>query len=137
MGFRWGVGEETPTRYMGDTVSGLVIDSYSITENKIDGYHFVGWYRNGVGGHSCNNPEGTTLPVGLSVSKNTTTEITLCNAHDSGTITVIKSLKPSNDSGRFNLKIDGDTKANGVGGILCALNSATNFLYSSACWFVI
>ena len=109
LGFAWGIDEENPTRNMGTTASGIVVGSHNIIENDgaVSDYHFVGWYRTTDWRHSCNNPEGTTLPVNVNVLKNRTTEITLCNAHDTGTIKVVKNLNPSNDEGRFNLKIDG------------------------------
>jgi hypothetical protein len=48
---------------------------------------------------------GTTVVVNLSSAQNI--ECTITNTRNPGTIRVIKDLLPSNDSGRFNLLIDG------------------------------
>jgi uncharacterized repeat protein (TIGR01451 family)/LPXTG-motif cell wall-anchored protein len=98
--FNWsldGVGENA----MGSTVSNVTTTvagvTHSINENTVANYHLVGWYPTASTQYSCANPQGTTLPLTVSVSKNSTTEITLCNAADEATLTVIKEVV--NDNG--------------------------------------
>ena len=51
----------------------------------------------------------------LKVGENQNVVCTWTNVRKAGTITVDKSLSPKDDPGLFDLKIDGDTKASGVG----------------------
>ncbi len=90
MGFVWGIDSETPARTMGSrltTTEGI----HQVSENNIDNYHFVGWYTNGKDHKfSCEHP--TTLPVSVNVISNScyASEITLCNARDTGDVTFDK-----------------------------------------------
>jgi len=104
LGFRWSIdgGDENK---MGDKVSGIHTGTYSITESMPDGYHFVSWYYTKENGKSCTNPNGTTFPSSLDVTKGNTTEITMCNVRDTGTVTIIKNSV--NESGQdFYFKTD-------------------------------
>ncbi len=101
--FRWGVdaldGATTP-RYMGATATGIpTVTPFNVNENLSDvpDYHFVGWfYTNGAAQldnnltYNCTNPQFTSMPTGLTVAKNGTTQITLCNARDTGDLTIYK-----------------------------------------------
>lgn len=100
--FRWQLNNGSDN-YMGSSIGDLPTGSnYSVTENvnAVPGYHFVGWFYNNQAGnqglpYTCTNPQYTTLPSGLTVTTNTTTEITLCNARDTGTLTVHKIINGS------------------------------------------
>ncbi|XOU94656.1 MAG: SdrD B-like domain-containing protein [Candidatus Kerfeldbacteria bacterium] len=105
LGFVWGIDSETPARDMGSNET-VVTGTYDVTENDGDvaNYHFVGWYSNTPGANfNCTNLEGITLPININVSKNNTTEITLCNALDTGDL----RIKKYND-----LNGDGDKDSN-------------------------
>jgi len=123
--FTWsldGVG----TNAIGSTVAGVTTGNHNVGENTVSGYHFVGWFTVGSTQYSCTNPEGTTLPVSVAVAKNATTEITLCNARDTGTITIIKDAQPNGGTdfsfdvsrsfpgGDFELEDDGDDNNGGT-----------------------
>lgn len=128
LGFRWSL-DNGDNNDMGDTESNIPtsiagsVDHY-LSENHVAGYHLVGYSTNG----SCTNPL-TTYPIPVTVSKNTTTTITLCNARDKGTITIIKDAKPNNsqnfhftgDLGSFDLDDDGSNSTHNHG----LKNSAT------------
>ncbi|MEI7749771.1 MAG: VWA domain-containing protein [Candidatus Moraniibacteriota bacterium] len=100
LGFAWGLGTDTPARTMGSSDTPIETGDYQVNENTVDGYHYTGWFTTGSETYSCANPEGvtqsdadpisSTLPVEVTVSKDQTTDITLCNARDMGTITVDK-----------------------------------------------
>lgn len=110
LGFRWGIDSETPEHLMGGTANPLPTGDYSVTELYVTGYHFTGWYYTNGDGGSCEEPEDTSFPEGITVNEGTT-EITLCNARDTGTITVTKEVVSSTeDSGKFNLQIDEGTE---------------------------
>lgn len=93
--FRWGIDQETPTRPFGQQVT-VETGTYGVTENSLDGYHFVGWGL-GYGADSCDKLRDTTLPASLDVTKNATKEITLCNARNTGGLTVLKSVDTDGD----------------------------------------
>ena len=113
--FNWSVAGHS-NMAMGSSINSLETGPYSVTENgPANGYSFVGWYATSDDQHSCTNPSGTTLPVNVAVVKGQSSNITLCNKRDTGTITVNKSLLPANDSGKFNLVINGTAKAIDVG----------------------
>ena len=95
--FRWQLNAGSD-RLMGATATDLPTGSnYNVTENSVPNYHFVGWYDNSQTDKSCANPQATSWPTNLTVGYNATTEITLCNARDTGTITVHKLLDTNND----------------------------------------
>ena len=79
LGFEWlldgGAGNA-----MGSTLSSVPTtlgnDTYTIAENDVSGYHLVGWY---LGDGSCENPDGITSPVEVTVAKDETTSVTFCN----------------------------------------------------------
>lgn len=97
IGFQWGLDGATPSRDMGTTDTGVTSGSHTVTENSLKGYSFTGWYYTGDEGSSCTNPEGTTLPARVTVKDNETTDITLCNQADPGTITIVKDAQPTSD----------------------------------------
>lgn len=71
--------------------------SYPISENMPDTYHFSGWFNTNEMGRSCTNPNGTSMPTELEVNKNATTEITLCNTRNTGTLQVLKDVDLNGD----------------------------------------
>lgn len=103
--FTWTLGS-AGANVMGSTDSTVVPGDHQVGENDVSGYHFVGWYPTTGTGFSCANPQSTVLPINVNVGPNGTSDFTLCNARDTGTLTVIKSLSPSDDPGKFNLNID-------------------------------
>ncbi len=118
--FSWNI-DTTPVstnNAMGTTLPGVETNPYHVTENSPANYHPVGWFTGSPTStqNPCTNLTNTTLPAGINVTKDQTTEITLCNARDTGTVTVNKSLVPASDSGKFNLNINGITKT-AVGGV--------------------
>jgi len=116
LGFQWlidGVPYDFGTT-AGNQATNLPNSYHTITENIPTGYHFVSWYVTSDVGKSCTHPNGTTFPIIPTITKNDTAEITLCNARDTGTITVNKMLSPTTDPGLFNLQIDGVTTGSGT-----------------------
>ncbi len=112
--FVWGIDSDTPARAMGSDVE-LDTDSYTVTENSVTGYHFVGWYYTGQEG-SCSVPDGDSLPVALNVTKGLT-EITLCNARDTGSVIVhklidadgnIQTSDDRTDAGEWEFTVEGN-----------------------------
>lgn len=94
--FVWGIDSETPERTMGETASPLETGTYNVDENSdVPDYHFVGWYYTNDDGGSCEDND--SLPAEISVSKDETTDITICNARDTGSVTVIKNIDGNND----------------------------------------
>jgi uncharacterized repeat protein (TIGR01451 family) len=86
---------------MGSTVSDIETTitgvTHTVSENDdVPDYHFVGWFTTGSTRYSCNNPEGITLPVTVTVNKDTETNITLCNAIDTATLTLEKVVNNNN-----------------------------------------
>jgi len=77
--FKWGFNGGSVNRAMGSEVD-VASGSYAVTENVVDGYHFVGWYVDGEG--SCTDPHSTQLPATTNIGKNDTDTVTLCNAKD-------------------------------------------------------
>ena len=99
LGFNWGLDSETPGRAMDSTVADVQVGAHTVTENSVNGYVFTGWYfTNNQQGNDCENPNGTTLPANITVVKNETAGITLCNQAKNGNITIIKDSQP--DAGR-------------------------------------
>ncbi len=96
LGFRWAL-DGSGSNTMGSTVSNASTGNHNVSENNIAGYHFTGWYPTANSAQqSCSNPQGTTLPVAVSVTANQTAEITLCNARDTGTLKVKKKVVNNN-----------------------------------------
>lgn len=89
--FTWSL-DGSGMNVMGATVTGVATGNHAVNENTVANYHFVGWYPSGSTQYSCANPQGTALPVTVAVSTNQTTEITLCNARDTGSLKVIKHV---------------------------------------------
>lgn len=116
LGFRWNI-DGGSNNNMGSTVSGIFTGNHSVNEIIPSGYHFVSWYIKGTD-KSCSNPNGRTLPIKLDVTKGKTKEITICNARDTGTVTIVKdAINNSKEnfyfdsnfpSGDFELKDDGN-----------------------------
>lgn len=102
LGFQWAFDEQTPTwNSMGATVNNVPDGTQSITEQTAAGYTFTGWYPTGSQVYNCASPEGTTLPIDVSVTQGNNTSITLCNQADqttqNATLTLIKTVV--NDDG--------------------------------------
>jgi hypothetical protein len=78
----------------------------------------TGWEFTSV---SCSDPDGGstvdqgTRTVTIDLDQGETITCTFTNTRQTGTIEVKKVLSPSGDPGRFNLRIDGTTKAQNVG----------------------
>lgn len=94
--FTWSL-DAAGTNAMGSTVSGVTTGQHSVNESTVSDYHFVGWYPTGSTQYSCTSPQGTTLPISVAVSTNQTTEITLCNGRDTGTLRVMKDVDLNGD----------------------------------------
>ena len=122
LGFRWNI-DGGSNNNMGSTVSGIFTGNHSVNEIIPSGYHFVSWYINDTG-KSCRNPNGTTLPISLDIAKDKTKEITICNARDTGTVTIIKDAINNSTqdfhfdsnfpSGYFKLQDDGNIYNGGI-----------------------
>lgn len=99
LGFTWSLDDGSPNA-MGTTVSGIETTlpelTHSVDESIASGYHFTGWYVTSNTDHSCANPQGVTLPINVNIAKDATTNITLCNARDTGTIVVHKDVQGPN-----------------------------------------
>ncbi len=117
LGFTWSLDTTTGNSF-GSTISSVNTGSHSINENlNSQPYHFVGWFPTGNTQYSCANPQGTTLPASISVSNNTLTEITLCNAANKGHLIVQKTTIPSGDQTIFTINATGNgTITNGGAG---------------------
>lgn len=96
LGMNWQLDGGTATAF-GANVTNVLTGNHSVSETMPAGYHFVSWYNTLNQQQSCANPASTSLPTQIAVAANVTTNITLCNARDSGTIRVIK--KVINDNG--------------------------------------
>jgi uncharacterized protein YegL len=120
--FTWSL-DGSGSNVMGTTVSDVLTGNHDVNENTVADYHVVGWFTNG-GQYSCTNPEGTTLPATVAVTKGNTAEITLCNARDAGTVTVIKNAINNSENnfgfdtnlpgGDFELEDDGNDNNGGT-----------------------
>ncbi len=94
LGFDWGLDAEIPGRNMGTTASNVSSGSHAVTENSVNGFHFVGWYpESAAADFSCTDPFSTTLPADITVVPGIDTTVTLCNAHDTGTVTLEKIVQ--------------------------------------------
>jgi uncharacterized repeat protein (TIGR01451 family) len=96
LGFRWQIGSG-PWNDMGTTVKNPVNNNgyFYVNENSVSGYHFVGWYLLGSGGHSCTSPEPGGLPYRFTANS-TNRSIVLCNARDTGNLIVNKVVTNNN-----------------------------------------
>lgn len=140
LGFRWsidGVGYTFGTTANNEATN-LSNYYHTVDESSPAGYHFVGWYVNGGRG-SCANPDGTTLPLIPTITKDHTTEITLCNSVDTGRITFTKVVfggtsQPSdwifNMSGDGTAK-SGDTKSIKTGAYTITESGPSGYFVSS------
>lgn len=95
LGFTWSI-DGSGSNSMGSTVSEVSTGSHMIGENNVSGYHFTGWYTTSNTDYSCSNPQGTSLPVALTVTSNQVRQITLCNARNTGTLKVVKNVVNNN-----------------------------------------
>lgn len=107
--FTWSL-DGSGTNVMGSTVSNVTPGSHNVNEASVSNYHFVGWYPTSSTQYTCSNiPQGnSTLPASVSVTSNATTEITLCNARDKGTIKVVKDVVPT-DNSQWDVSVSGPT----------------------------
>jgi len=96
--FTFTVNGGTPVSFEADCTNVLTVDAgtYSVFEPTVAGYTTT--YANSL--NSNLNCTSLTLANGGSAT------CTITNTRDTGSLTVIKNLEPSNDSGRFNLEID-------------------------------
>ena len=84
--------------------------THSVSEVQKPNYH--------VTASSCSGelvPRNPTTSLGVTVSPGESVTCTFTNTRDTGIVEVTKNLVPSNDSGRFDLLIDGTVKATNVG----------------------
>lgn len=103
LGFTWTLSSYTAKSF-GTTVNNVPTGSYTVTEDmNTQPYRFVGWYTTGSNTYSCTNPQGLSLPISVGVSYGSTTDITLCNQRETGTITLNKTW--SGTAGEVNLNI--------------------------------
>ncbi|MFA5107452.1 MAG: DUF11 domain-containing protein [Patescibacteria group bacterium] len=91
LGFRWGIDPKNLTNEMGSQIN-VGTGTYSIFENPMSGYHFVGWFTDEG---SCADPAGITMPINIDVSERSS--ITLCNARDTGQLTIRKQIDNNGD----------------------------------------
>lgn len=94
-GMSWKLDGGSNTAF-GGTISNVPTGSHQVTETMPANYHFTGWYNSSNQQQSCANPAGTTLPINVTVNSNLTTNITLCNARNTGTIKVKKTVINNN-----------------------------------------
>lgn len=101
LGFTWGFASDNTPFIMGYTEVSLATNTYDVYENdgSVPDYHFVGWFYTDDEG-SCTSPDGESLPAEISVTKDTTTDITLCNARDTGLLRVHK-VADTNGDGQY------------------------------------
>lgn len=104
--FIWSV-DGSGTNAMGSTVAGFSTGAHSISENTVTNYHPVTWYLTADTTQNCSNST-RPLPADVMVNKDQTTEITICNARNTGTITIDKVTNPVGDSTVFDFKRTGD-----------------------------
>lgn len=111
IGFNWQL-DAGPDHAMGDTVT-AVSGTHSVTENTINGYHYIGWYFNNTEEQaSCDNPESLNSgwPNEVYVSSQWHVRLTLCNVRDTGAISGTKFHDHNGDG----IRNEGDE---GIGGI--------------------
>lgn len=65
--------------------------TYPISENMPADYRFVSWFNNNDEEASCTNPTGYSMPSTVQITKDTLTEITLCNVKEIPSISIAKS----------------------------------------------
>jgi LPXTG-motif cell wall-anchored protein len=118
IGFMWGLDSESVDNTMGSTQTNVATGSHAVTENSLAGYQYTGWFytseydTSGQNQENCNYPRGTAFPVNITVEKNKTNEITLCNKKlPNGYIKVIKDVVNNNGGTKtfsdFNFSLDG------------------------------
>jgi uncharacterized repeat protein (TIGR02543 family) len=113
IGFKWGIDNGPTNLSMGATSASLTLGDHTLSENNVSGYVFTGWYVTGTSGKSCTNPNGTTLPVTVTITENTTKSITFCNQKTkTGNIKVVKDV--INDDGGIKTYADFTFKLDGV-----------------------
>jgi hypothetical protein len=108
-GFLWGIDNETPARAMGSISEQLVVGDYDITENTVPGFEYVGWYTGE--GNCVDDLNGTGLPQDITVRKDSTRHITLCNKkieQPKGSIKVIKDVDDGTDEQDFDFRFSAD-----------------------------
>lgn len=130
LGFRWQL-DNGSDNLMGSTVNKVVIGNHNISEYIPNNYHFVSWYINGSG-KSCSNPNGTTLPISINVSKDSTTTIVLCNARDTGSLIAHKfedsNFNKTQDNTESNLngwEMKLYSGSNCIGNVIATINTNT------------
>lgn len=123
LGFGWNLDDSSTYNNFGTPATTLDTGNYDVYEKDVTDYHFVGWYFTGELDdndypYSCNNPQDTSYPINVNVDADKATEITLCNAIDTGTVVVHKDVQGPNgkdvadDSSNFQVSLDGGTGQN-------------------------
>lgn len=125
-GWTWQL-DDTTGLAMGDTEQ-TVMGPHTVKEaGPSDGYHFVGWfYTNSES--SCEDRElNTSYPIDINVALGQDTAITLCNARDTGTLTLVKNLIKDNGGTAvatdWTLAANGATPISGVTGSSAVTNA--------------
>jgi hypothetical protein len=105
LGFKWSM-DNGSSKDMGSMEFNVPTGSHTITEKDVNKYHFVSWYYSQEEGRSCTNPNGRELPITVDVTKGNRTEITLCNAVDTGSVTIVKdAVNDSHEEFEFNTNL--------------------------------
>ena len=94
LGFLWSLNGGATNRAMGTSETVTTLIDHTVNENSVQNYHYVGYF---IGEGTCNDPSVTQLPINFRVEKSNLTnpnptEITLCNARDTGTLIVKKHV---------------------------------------------
>ena len=108
--FTWNI-DGVGTNVMGSTDSNVNVGERLVNESTVSNYHFVGWFPTGAMNsdevlYSCTNlPKDelnnyTQLPIHVNVGANGTSDFTLCNQRDTGSVKVNK-LADTNGDGSF------------------------------------
>jgi len=80
LGFTWYLNDSKTSNHFDSSVDNYT-GEYKVTENNTnENYTYTGWYEtSNAEGYSCANPEGTQEDIPVSINKDETTDITLCN----------------------------------------------------------
>lgn len=95
--------------YVTGSTQSANVGSHTVSEVQKTGYH--------VTSSSCTGetaPTTATTSLSVTVSNNENVVCTFTNTRDTGYITVNKVVAPSNDTGLFNLQVDGATAGTGA-----------------------
>jgi uncharacterized repeat protein (TIGR01451 family) len=96
--------------YATGSTQNVAAGTYTVSEDQKDGYH--------VTASSCTGettPGTATTSLSATVTPGENVVCTFTNTRNTGTITVNKVVNPANDSGKFDLRINGTVYADDVG----------------------